>query len=164
MRGLLLVMALLVLSPNALDAARWEGAQVVVYDYSGWLEVEDAVALVNEALPKKAPRIIYRAMPLAACEDVPRKKGITVCVAPRLFDPLGVEVAGTTIGYDRRPITWGRVALSGAVLPADRLRVACHELFHATTGIGPHGAWTTMRPCPFDVAYAKRVYKRHGRH
>lgn len=162
-RAVLLLLTLLLamgfIAPIA-ESARWGKPVVVVYDYSGpeWSPlVREAVDSFNANLPKRAPRLEYRSFSGPCGKSV--KGGITICVAPRaeiitgaLAESFGKQKHGAMIS--------SVIRFSDHATP--ELHVACHELFHSM-GVYSHGAWTEIRPCPYDASLMRKKYQRKHR-
>jgi hypothetical protein len=161
---LLLVVLTIVLAPVGVSASlpKWKQKRVMVYDYSGpeW-QVQSAVDYFNEALPKRAPTLIYVRMS-GSCVKNP--KHITVCnVDPEhMPDPAAAGQSMMSFGgqLTMRSVL---ILLSTGGIPAGR-GLACHELTHAM-GVVAHGAWSenrnpTVESCPYDAETMKRIYKK----
>lgn len=160
MKAMLVVVVMVLLAPEALaDGAAWQRKRIPVWDHAGvgWAPVvAEAVATINRQLPKRAPRLKHRPR---ATPCVRHRRGISVCEDGVLPFPgqalYRIEAAHT--------LTKATVLLRPFAEFTFPLELVCHELYHATTGLVSHGAWTTERPCPFDERAARRVYRKHGR-
>jgi hypothetical protein len=167
MRLLLVLLMLIPVAEGAVaEGPVWRGKTVVVRDATppAWKPyVEAMVAEFNAMLPKRAPRLVYRAVEEAPCGG--KGRGIVVCVADHFGHP---DVAGEMQRLSR---THAEIRL----LPFERFVepriVLCHELMHALTGIPDNAAlpypddscvWGFLpHPGSFDVAYAQAVYRGH---
>jgi hypothetical protein len=167
MKHALIVLLILMSVEGAVaEDSVWRGKTVVVRDATppAWKPyVEAMVAEFNAILPKRAPRLVYRAIDEAPCGG--KARGIVICVADH-FTQTGV--AGEMQRLSR---THAEIRL----LPLDRFIepriVLCHELMHALTGIPDNAAlpypddscvWGFLsHPGSFDVAYVQEVYRDH---
>jgi len=172
MRIVLAVLALFLLSPDVLaGGAVWTGKTVAVYDYTSpaWDGIiAQTVAEMNAMLPKQAPRLLYRRMAEVPCAQAPmRKKAIVVCLVGA-GDPSPAHASWWT---HQHSISRAQVRLSPSASPNNHRKEACHELMHVLTSIQDNYAaapdtscvWGNLSsPGPFDVAYAKKIYRKHG--
>lgn len=171
---LVVLVALLPLDAGAGSGAVWEKDRVRVFDHSAaeWQPlVQDAVARYNILLPKKAPRLIYVPMEEMACPKGIaagwHRVGITVCMTEGIIEKASPSFSGRTVfryaSLQDRTIKSVTLQIDTYILDMPDLGLVCHELMHATTG-APHFAWSAGPPCPYDPAFAKRVYKKldHG--
>ena len=171
MRIVLAVLAFVLLAPDVHAGAVWTGKTVPVYDYTSpaWEGIIAAtVADMNAMLPKKAPRLVYRRMPERPCSQAPERQGVIVVCLLDATDPSQAHAVWLT---QRHIITEAQIRLSPSTLPRNQRKEACHEFMHATTGISDnYGAspetscvWGTLsNPGPIDVAFARKVYRKHG--
>lgn len=179
MRAVLIALILLTVSADALaTGAAWERKRVVIKNYlsEDWRPfVAPVVAAFNDAMPKRVPTLRYREHDPTACADIPRQQrrtGIVLCWTTDTPNGLGA-----TYPHQRRHVIdraqvrlkpetgWGDDRIANTV---------CHELMHALTGIPDNYdfpqrerscVWGLLpEPGPFDVRYARRVYRQHGRH
>lgn len=175
-RAILILMALLLVPPSIpADAGKKHRKRqdrvVVVRDSTPdvWKPyVAEAVAMFNLMLPKRAPRMLYQAVPEARCTYPKKRRAIDVCVDidnPFLaYSTPGRLRAGTGIVALSTPTP---DVSSDIVSPR---QILCHEFMHLTTGIPDdysmpqretscvHGI--LAEPGPFDIAYAQKVYKK----
>lgn len=180
MKAVLLALTLLLLAPEALaGGAVWTGKKVVVFDLTSaaWDGViAQTVADFNAVMPKKAPLLVYQRMAAKDCAAIrgrDHKRGIVTCSTAAFSD-----VGGAAAGFFDNDLRVKRYVLQfsdpyASANPTQRARAACHELMHAYTGIRDNYhalpdtscVWGSLTsPGPFDVAYAKRVYGKKGRH
>jgi hypothetical protein len=172
---LIFVVSLTITPEGSAVGVAWPKKTVTVHDYSGWPEVPAMVAAFNDAMPKAAPRLRYRAMS-GRCHK--HRTGITVCEATILDDAAGTFSLVYENGWAER----GVIRLLTDALHGERRRLVCHELMHVLTGIsdryvvdpetgidgGPYPdqscVWGILPgPGSFDVAYAKKVYGKKRR-
>lgn len=169
-----LILALLLMLPGevmAKDGAAWHKKRVVVHDYTSAAYkpyVAEMVAAFNAMLPKRAPKLVYREQPERACNtlDKKRPKVITICLS-------GGEWDMTATDAKHGEITRATVILIGNDTPDQIHNTICHELMHAVTDApddyrDPHlteSCVQGMTPYPgaWDKAYARKVYRKHGR-
>lgn len=172
----LILAALPLPAPATAKPAVWTGARVVVRDYTGdrWRpHVAPLVAAFNQALPRAAPRLVYRAAPVRPCAQVAmRPREIAIC---EQASPASTEGADyVTLAHT---IVKARIALGdggASETAAHRANTLCHELMHALSNIPDaydmprpltscvHGEHLTA-PGAFDRRYLRRVYRRHAR-
>lgn len=195
MKSLLLALTLLLMAPDALavatapnKGAALQTRTVKVFDYSGvgWqFLVAGMVAQYNAAIGKPFPRLIYRRMGSALCDDVrQRRDALTVCMTESIL--RGASGGMLTSPDHPRVGLRSIIVLEGDAPPPDwgqdwATSVLCHEAMHALTSIRddytiePNGQWHWNTPgldsCvwgdmmalgSFDVAYAERVYRKYG--
>lgn len=179
---LLAALALTVMGGEVLAVGvRWDQSRIPVFSHMNaeWQPlVKQQVALFNAMLPDRAPRLVYRAEPERLCPAIKgkrHKRGITIC--PIDGDPVWFAVTMPT--YDWRTFGFKRVRVQIAqermALYDDvtRSQTVCHELMHAITGVRddydyPHLATSCVQgaldePGSWDRAFARRVYRKHGR-
>jgi hypothetical protein len=130
---LFLIVGFALLSMSA-EAARWQGDEVVVRDYTAgrrWGEIiERQVEALNAALPAGAPRFVYQDAGKRACDEIRRSAAaISVCSIKRLSLPAATSMA-------RRGQT---IEAALILLRQDQIRIGsnrvCHELMHAATAV-----------------------------
>jgi hypothetical protein len=116
------------------EAARWQGNEVVVRDYTAGRRwgpiIEQQVDALNAAVPRGAPRFVYQDAGKRDCDEISRSsEAISVCSIKRLSLPAATSMA-------RRGET---IAEALIMLRQDEIRVGhnrvCHELMHAATAI-----------------------------
>jgi hypothetical protein len=126
-------LAVMLCSPPA-DAARWQRDVVTVRDYTtgrAWGPIiARQVEALNTALPRGAPRFVYRDAGERSCDEIGRtRSGISICAAERLSRPAATSTT-------RRKETIREALI---VLRDDQLRLGdnrvCHELMHAATAV-----------------------------
>lgn len=153
---LLLLLALIPMPAIAKPGTGWKAHRVVVRNQAGpeWTAaIQEAIAGVNRRMPKRGPKLIYRAGG-QSCKRP--KRGIAICARPGGNDFTVSRVAG---GYLRSAvINLDAPAAYGD--HADRVWAVCHELLHATTR-APERKVPHAEPCPFNERFAKKVYRRH---
>jgi hypothetical protein len=136
--------------------AAWHGKRVRVWNHAGeeWEPyLRQALTEINRALPRKAPRFIYRSGG-ASCRA--HRRSITVCSSET------ITAAGeTTSVLHKHHLFRSRVVLRPFVEFTDPLIIVCHELSHAVAGVPE--SLVPDELCPFPEQYAKRAYKKHGR-
>lgn len=159
-RILLLLLAALMVTPAVTEAATWPAGTLRVYDTSGsrWAAfVKDAVAHYNARLPQHAPTLVYTPT-TGACQD--RSGAITVCVVPAATMTTPGAWGETPLVRRDRVMRQATIHLSQDATP--NLALVCHELFHAM-GVIEHGAWTAVRPCPYDAASMEQMYGKDAK-
>ena len=163
MKALLLASVLLLLSGEALaSGAAWHRKRIPVHDQAAsvwepYLRV--AVARINRMNPRSVPRLVYRPH---ESECNPRRRGITVCSREGNY-------SGVTYARWKTPLRRATILLDpDDNASAERLggytylALACHELMHAVTG-APERKVRDGQPCPYNAAFARKVYREHGR-
>lgn len=152
--------------------AIWRGKTLLIRDFTDtpWRPfVAQTVAAFNAMLPKRAPRLIYRAMDELACPRVRVKRGIAVCNAP------GRTPGAVTPHIEHHEFSRAVVRIEPWDDHPYPLILLCHEFMHATTDIpddpdpiySTHEAMSCVwgqldHPGPFDRAYAHWVYGKYG--
>jgi hypothetical protein len=180
-RGFLVALCLVVSLAAPLIAkpggAVWQGQRVLVRDFTApaWRPlVVEMVAVFNAALPRRAPRLVYRPMPESRCEDLSRRarkrRGINVClIAGDVIAPAAARTPYVSFG---RVMHRATVQLSLDRAPDLGETPLCHEFMHATTGIPENRempkwesscVWGALDyPGSFDRKYARTVYNELG--
>lgn len=167
--ALLLLVLLLIPGEVMAKGNAWHRKTVAVNDYTSPAYqpyVAEMVAAFNAMLPKRAPKLIYRAHSERPCAQLARANeegAIMVCLS-------GGEWDYTTAHAKDGEIAWAKVVLIGDDPPEGRHATICHELMHAVTDVDdnyldPHletscvqGA--TTFPGSWDKAYARKIYKK----
>lgn len=174
MRPMILLLALLLLSTETIMAhgAVWHGKRVIVNDYTSAAYkpyVREMVAAFNAMLPARAPKLVYRSRHERSCHDFSaRIKGaIAICT--------GAHDDFTGYGVERGAFTWAVINLIGNDAPEFRHSIICHEMMHAITDAPEAEGYpyeypnldtscvtgATDFPGAWDIAYARKVYRRH---
>lgn len=131
-----MILVALVLAAQSMDtkAAHWQDDVVVVYDHTAGRRwgpiIADQVEALNAALPRGAPRFVYRDAGKKGCEEIERtRQVISVCSMKRLSRPAAASVTrrGETIHE-------ALILLRQRDIRLGHHRV-CHELMHAVTAI-----------------------------
>jgi hypothetical protein len=147
MRWLLLVLLLLV--PTDTDA-RAHRERVVVLDYTGGATVAETVEDFNRVMPRRGPRLVYRAMPSAPCS------AMRVCVDPGLVEFAGIAGRGV-------------IVLNAAYIEDEN--TVCHEFMHVLARV-PDAYDSNPDSCVYgrlddpggaDVAMLQQRYKKDRR-
>lgn len=175
MKTLIVVLLVVALIPEGVMAARWNRAELSVWDFLPQTyrpSLQRVVDDFNANRPAYAPVLTYIAMPERMCEDLNPKKvrdGIAVCVSNRVPDP--------TPAQQPRVINRHGIFVSGTIAlrnyaPLKTDNIFCHEMMHAIADApdldgpmrdSPHlddscvlgvldhlGAW--------DIAYLEQIY------
>jgi hypothetical protein len=83
--------------------------RVIVRDYTASAVVAETVTDFNRIMPRRGPRLVYRAMPRADCRT------LTICVDPGLIEFAGIA---------------GRAAIVLNAAYVDHENTVCHEFMH----------------------------------
>jgi hypothetical protein len=176
---ILLVVWLIVILPEAAMAARWERAEVPVWDFTrdDWRPyVQATVEDFNANMPPGVPRLIYTPMGELRCEDLPnngKRGGISVCLtdAPLASSAYWAEARRTLRG---QRFTSALIAIDRNTSVTSPGTLLCHEMTHEVFDAPDDDS----RPHPndscvqgyldhlgsWDIAYAASVYSQDGHH
>lgn len=152
-RLLLLLLALLL--PLSAAAEGWTAKRLMVYDYTGaaWAPYTTAaIAYYRAHLPRRAPRLVRVPM-TGACQEHPGAIAVCEWPAAQMANPgAWGETPLVRVNGTMRQAT---IRLSDAAIP--NLGLVCHEMQHAL-GVVEHGAWTSVRPCPYSAREMQQMY------
>lgn len=177
MKALLLALALLTITPDALAVGgAWRTRTIVVADHTpdAWQStVKTVLADFNRVMPKRVPRLVYRNRATVPCERQ-RKRAWRTGTAIALCAGDSVAVGDTAYAWHRHEIRASRVRIWSGEPALGLPETLCHELMHAVTGMPDDGGvvnqpgscvWgRATAPGPIDVAFARKVYRKHGAH
>lgn len=135
---------MVILSPSV-EAARWQRDIVVVKDHTAGRRwgpiIERQVDALNDALPRGAPRFVYRDVGKQPCDEISRERqAISVCSQKRFSRP-----AAASVTRRQQTIQEALIVLRQGDIRLGQHRV-CHELMHAVTPI-PDAYRTEPRSC-----------------